>query len=244
MITASALRRNCGFPRVLDNLPPRTAKERENRAKRDAAAVLGTAFHAAVEAWKLTGELPQPADDEVRGWLDMLAATGWRPWAFSLLEVAMGLRADGTGVMCDEPEPHVYVARDGSEIVTAGRADVVTPEVYSGLVFVIRDWKTGRYHVDPPERNLQLASSGLAACSIGRADGFRREVYYAREGALYKEEDPIMVGTPAYARVLDEVLTAARLDNEPRPGEHCRDCWDRRMKRCDKAQTTFASETD
>jgi hypothetical protein len=79
MITASALKRDCGYPRVLSKLEPTTAKDRDARARRDAAGEKGTMFHAAIQAWAVPGTVfPEVPDDEVRGWLEMLAMS-WSP---------------------------------------------------------------------------------------------------------------------------------------------------------------------
>jgi hypothetical protein len=246
MITASALKRNCGYPRALSKLPPTTAKERDARARRDAAAEKGTLFHAAVELWSSGGALPQVHDGEVQGWLDLLATT-WRPLPGMVFELAMGLRPDGTGVVCDEPEPHVYVARDGSELLTAGRADVVRglfirhdrveQDGRSSLLIehhlvIVRDWKTGKWSVDPPGRNLQTSALAIAACSIAGADGFMREIHYTRDGHTDADVEPVLAGTPEYAALLEEVRAAALLDDQPRPGPHCEGCWESRMRRC------------
>jgi hypothetical protein len=237
MITASALKRSCGYPRALSKLPPTTAKERDARARRDAAAEKGTLFHAAVELWSSGGALPQVHDGEVQGWLDLLATT-WRPLPGMVFELAMGLRPDGTGVVCDEPEPHVYVARDGSELLTAGRADVVRGlmvPLFDHHLVVVRDWKTGKWSVDPPGRNLQTSALAIAACSIAGADGFMREIHYTRDGHTDADVEPVLVGTPEYAALLGEVRAAALLDDQPRPGPHCEKCFDRR--RCGSYQS-------
>ncbi len=226
------LKRNCGYPRLLGKIAPTTAKERDARARRDAAGEKGTIFHAAVELWSSGGALPQVHDPEVQGWLDLLATT-WAPAPGTLFEVSAGLRWDGTGVLCDEPQPHVYVARDGSRLATAGRADVA----YSAIegdhhIVVIRDWKTGKWPVDAPARNLQTTALALAMCAIVGADGWRREIYYVRDGYLDADEATVMVGSPADGEALAEVLEAAALDDTPRPGPHCDGCWEKRMKRC------------
>jgi len=241
VITASALKRNCGYPRALSRIEPTTAKERDARARRDAAADKGTAFHGAIQAWARPGTVfPEVADDEVRGWLEMLAMH-WAPRPGMLFELAVGLREDGSGVVCDEPEPHVYVARDGSPLLTAGRADVVASSIVGDDVVAfdrghhivtIRDWKTGKWPVDPPARNLQTTALALAACSLVQADGFRREIYYVRDGFTDGDELPVMHGSPEWNDAMIAVLEAAKLDDTPRPGPHCGDCWESRMRRC------------
>lgn len=245
VITASALKRNCGYPRALSRLEPTTAKERDARARRDAAADKGTAFHEAIQRWAVPGTVfPEVADDEVRGWLEMLAMH-WSPKPGMLFELALGLREDGSGVLCDEPEPHVYVARDGSPLLTAGRADVVwaqmlvNAELVLGApahIVVVRDWKTGRWAVDPPARNLQTTALAVAACNLAHADGFVREIYYVRDGHLDADELHVMVGSPEYLAAVADVAGAALLDDTPRPGPHCEGCWEARMRRCAHAQ--------
>lgn len=234
MISASALKRGCGYPRVLSKVEPTTAKDREARARRDAAADKGTMFHAAVELWAAGGQLPQVHDPEVQGWLELLAMT-WEPRPEMLLELAMGLTADGLGVLCREPEPHVYEAIDGSPLITAGRADVVSTEMHrpSGAhVVVIRDWKTGKWPVDPPAMNLQATALALAAAALAGADGYRREIYYVRDGYLDADAEPIYLCSREHDQALAEVREAAALDDTPRPGPQCESCWERRMKRC------------
>ena len=246
MITASALKRNCGYPRALSRLEPTTAKERDARARRDAAADKGTLFHAAIVDWKeqasLHDILVSLPDDEVRGWLEMLAMS-WHPRPGMLFELAVGLREDGSGVLCDEPEPHVYVARDGSPLLTAGRADVVGSSIVAGRHLVtVRDWKTGKWPVDPPAHNLQLTALALAACSLAQADGFRREIYYVRDGFTDGDELPVMHGSPEWADAMTVVVEAALLDDTPRPGAHCSSCWEARMRRCAQAQRPESAE--
>lgn len=243
MITASALRRLCGYPRALSKLEPTTAKDREARARRDAAADKGTQFHEAIQRWAVPGTVfPEVADDEVRGWLEMLAMS-WSPRPGMLFEVALGLREDGSGVLCDEPEPHVYVARDGSPLLTAGRADVVGASIVGGHhIVTIRDWKTGKWPADPPARNLQTTALALAACSLVMADGFRREIYYVRDGFIDADQLPVMHGSPAWNEAMLEVVGAAQLDDTPRPGPHCEGCWESRMRRCAHASRPISAE--
>lgn len=239
MTSASALKRNCGYPRFLDKNapPPRTQRDRDALLRKTAAAEKGTLFHAAIEAWaKNPGPPPEVSDPEVNGHLEMLAMS-WAPTPWMRFELAVGLRANGTGVLCDEPEPHVYTSRDGSEIVTAGRADVVWADSYHGThVAYVRDWKTGRWSVTPATRNLQTSALALAVCSLAGAEGFVREIYYTRDGYLDADEAPVMVGSPEYAQALADVLAAAAMDDSPRPGDHCGECWESRTKRCTKAQ--------
>jgi hypothetical protein len=153
-----------------------------------------------------------------------------------LFEFAVGLTTNGMGVECDEPEPHVYVAKDGSPLLTAGRADVVWSSIVGTKhIVTVRDWKTGKWPVDPPARNLQLTALAMATLLMAGADGYRREIYYVRDGFTDADEAPVMLGTEAWARAADDVCAAARLDDMPRPGPHCYGCWEKRMRRCSHA---------
>lgn len=243
MNTASALKRNCGYPRVLGEAEPTTARDRASRARRDAAGDKGDAFHHAVDAWAAGADLSEVQrvlpDDEVRGWLELLSVSGWTPRQGMMFEVPAGIRWDGTGVLCTETAPHVYAARDGSDLATAGRADVVHSVIEDGHhLVIVRDWKTGKWPVDPPSRNLQTSALAHALCSIAGADGFRRELYYVRDGYLDADDAPVLVGSDEFRRSLVDVFEAAALDDAPRPGPHCEGCWEKRMKRCAHAAVT------
>lgn len=120
MTSASALNLHCGYPRQLNRTVTKSARSQ-------AACDKGTAFHSAVELWAKTGDLAAVCagllDDEVRGWLELLAMT-WAPQEGMYLEEAWGLSPDGGHVEVVEPEPHQYQAADGSPLLTAGRADL------------------------------------------------------------------------------------------------------------------------
>lgn len=237
MITASALRLYCGYPRALEKVAPTTAKERDAAARKQAGADKGTMFHEAIQAWQNLGELQMVADLEVWGWLQTLAMS-WYPAPHMLLELPLGLRPDMTGVRCSEPMPHEYVAVDDSELLTAGRADAVWTERSPGGLHIVhvRDWKTGRWPVAPVADNPQATMLALAACSVADADGFVREIYYARDGHCDADAEPVLRGSYDFSRCELMVRVAARLDDEPKPGSHCEPCWERRMKRCQYAQ--------
>jgi len=239
IVSASALRRNCGYPRALN-------RERKPTADQQAAMDRGTVFHQAIETWARTRELPVVPDLEMQGWLDLLAAD-WHPPLDGEYEVAWGLRAelsDGVPpayVEVDEPEPHVYVPRRfvvpagqtaqqamGAALLTAGRADVAW---WSGDGLVVADWKTGRYPATPAPQNLQVNAAGIALALKRGASSYVPMIYYARDG--YWDHGPrVVFGTPAFERIWGEIRSAALLDERPRPGEWCADCWDRRTKRC------------
>jgi len=241
MTSASALRANCGYPRTLSKLHPPSANSQ-------AAMDKGTLFHSSVELWAKGGAIPDVNDDEVRGWLELLAMT-WAPSLGMEFELALGLGVGGGYVPVIEPDPHVYRAAAGvgqgnGRLLTAGRADVVWRRVVIEpapmLVAHIRDWKTGKYPAPPVGSNLQLTALALAAASAFGANAFVREIYYARDGFLDADPEPIMLDSPEAAEAWEMVEAAAKLDEAPRPGPWCEPCWERRMKRCKFAEQVAA----
>lgn len=222
MISASSLVRHCRYEKVLKSgreVPP------DQQAKIDA----GTRFHAAVEAWIRDGALPELENDpEVQGWLDLLAS-GWIPPVNTECEIAWGLDLAGAYVDVDEPEPHVYVARDGRELLTAGRADVAFD--WRGVLYVV-DWKTGKWAVTPAASNLQVHAAGIALAQRAGATSYRPAIYYVRDGH-FDGGDEVPLNSPAHVAMLAEVREAAFLDDEPHPGDWCGRCWVKRQ--CPKA---------
>ena len=227
VVSASALTMPCGYVRALRKLRQPTPDQQR-------ATDRGTLFHQAVEEWARTRELPVLPDLEMQGWLDLLAAD-WSPPVDGEYEVAWGLRAelsDGVPpvyVEVTEPEPHVYVARDGLPLLTAGRADVDWWAV-EGLV--IADWKTGKWPAAPAETNLQVNAAGVALALKRGASSYRPGVYYARDG-FWDWGPRVVFGTPAFERIWGEIRAAALLDESPQPGPHCGACWER--KSCNHA---------
>lgn len=247
MISASSLMRNCGYPRELMRIHP----------KSDAlvkGAALGTLFHEAIPAWAESQEVPATADEEVNGWLDLLAATWWPP-AGALFEAAFGVTTSGRYSEVQETSPHVYTAGgDPRNLLTAGRMDLAYVEAHvfqpspfvviegdvsdpipeGELVTVIRDWKTGKWPTTEASRNLQLAAAGFAMAEKWRTKWMRLEVYYVRDGVC--DSAVLNLDSPEAAALWAELDAAARLDDKPNPGEHCGDCWERRKKRCQFAE--------
>jgi hypothetical protein len=221
MISASALAPNCGYAKVLSNLRPRPPSTVE-------AADRGTAFHAAVEKWIKSGEMPTVDDLEIQGWLDLLASQ-FTPPPGAEVEIAWGLRKDNGGYAeVDEPEPHKYVARNGCELLTAGRADLAW--MRRDCVYVV-DWKTGRWPATAAIGNLQVNAAGLALARGYGAISYVPGIYYVRDGA-WDWGDP--VSGKLETEMLAAVREAALLPPEPRPGSWCARCWER--KQCKAAQ--------
>jgi hypothetical protein len=196
----------------------------------------GTAFHAAIELWAASGEVPALGDLEMQGWVDLLAAE-WAPPSTGQYEVAWGLAADewmGKGdpvnVEVDEPAPHVYVARNGGALLTAGRADAVWLDGDYETVRAV-DWKTGKWPTTPAVDNLQVNAAGIALALEWGLESYVPGIYYARDG-FWDWGPRVTFGTPEFAKIWGEIREAALLDETPRPGPHCSDCWEARTKRC------------
>lgn len=223
MWTASRLSRLCAHHHQLAELNPRPT--------RDAAAAKGKAFHAALEDWLTTGRIPVMADNDVTAWLLTMAENGWA-WPDGVeLEKAWGLSHWATFVAVEEKPPgsHTYVALDGEPLMTAGRADALW---MTGDVLVVVDWKTGRTAAPPAHVNLQVNAAGLAMAQRWKARAYVPGIYYAREGR-WDMGDEVEYGTDDWYAMKLNVETAAELDDQPHPGPHCSDCWER--KNCSEA---------
>ena len=209
--SASSLKAHCAHVNVLSRL-------RKPSESSQLAMDKGTKFHAAVESWIKTGEVPQIDDDEVRGWFDLLVSQ-WTPPPGCMVEVAWGLTPEMRYCEVEEPEPHKYVRKDGGELLTAGRADLVS--ISRGVV-IVADWKTGRWPVTPANKNLQLAAAGIAFCGMYGAVCFDPAIYYAQNGE-WDQGYTIIVSD-----VEKDVRAAALLDGSPVVGDHCGNCWERK----------------
>lgn len=231
MRSASSLRRQCAYPEVLARIKPRSERQQ-------AAMDLGTQFHKAVELWATSGDLWQGiqacGSDEVRGWLELMAAT-WKPPRMALYEFPLGLSPDGgyEAVVEDPIDSHIYVSTNGAPLLTAGRADVVwcDEDAWKQRVVTIVDMKTGRYAVEQASTNLQLSALGLAAAGMYGAVSMTLGIYYARDGR-FDWSDEIWMDSEEAAERWADVEKAALLDDQPRPGVHCEPCWERRLGRC------------
>jgi hypothetical protein len=236
MRTFSQLRAHCAYPLTLEALGPR-------KYARDIAARKGSDLHARVDGWVRTGELDLVgAVDEVRAWAETMAR-GWSPPPGCRSEWALGLTRDALrGVEVDEPEPHVYRARNGDDwvavasngiittapggLVTAGRCDLAW--VVPGVVDVLHvaDIKTGRTYLGPPARIPQLAACALAARWVLRAPfPLRVGVYYARLGVWDWET------VETETDLVEVVRAAVDLPDAPRVGGWCLGCYN--AKECE-----------
>jgi len=217
--SASALKRHCAYPNLLKTEPTADQQRAMDR---------GTEFHAAIERWKAKEQIPVLADLEIQGWIDVLAQQ-WDPLG-KRLEVAWGLGMDGSHIMVAEPRPHVYEPMSGgAPLLTAGRADAVWIDAGDTLWCV--DWKTGVWPVENAATNLQANSAGIALARRWNAARYVPGIYYARDG-IFEWGDPIDLGSDAAAEAFAAVKHAAELPPEPRPGDHCATCWEKRKNRC------------
>lgn len=223
MWSASALKRHCAYPNVLGLTKVRKPSSQLAMDK-------GTLFHSAVELWVKTGKLPLLEDLEIQGWIDLLSMQ-WQPPTSTLVEIAWGLSPTGFHVHVEEPEPHVYRAMDGRQLLTAGRADVLWRE---GDVLRVVDWKTGSWPVAPARENLQALAGAMALAMRFEVPSYQPGIYYARDGA-WDWGDVVEFQTAEAGVDFAAVQDAAQLDDKPHPGDWCAGCWDK--KTCPVAAT-------
>lgn len=191
----------------------------------------GRRFHAAVEEWIKTGTVPVFDDADVSSWFRSLTDQ-WTPPPWIKTEVAWGLRPDGSYVDVEEPEPHVYVAVDGSELLTAGRADLAWWEggLYDGVICT-PDLKAGKWAVEPAITNLQANAAGYALALRYKAFAYQPGIYYAQSGA-FDWGDVVEMGSDQAAEAFYEIRLAAQLPAAPIPGPWCGDCWEFKKSTC------------
>ena len=177
MRTFSALRDKCSYPEILELTRVRYAGQQK-------ALDRGTAFHRAVEQWVKGEQIDMPTDPDVVAWLDRMTST-WTPPPGIRSEFAVGIRPDGSVTdEVDEPEPHVYVARDGSELLTAGRLDLTWD---ADRVAHVVDVKTGVKYLGSPWSIPQITAQAYCIAMLsmcGGADHVKAGVFYARLGVF------------------------------------------------------------
>lgn len=241
MWSASSLVRHCAHVNVLKRVKPKSVSTQQ-------ACDRGTEFHAAVEAWIRTGAVPELADLEMQGWLDLLASQ-WTPPPGTDTEIPWGLDVYGNHVEVNEPEPHVYVAAGGADLLTAGRgdaawlADVIEEDsgyVGSDVVHFL-DWKTGKWPAPPARENLQVNAGGIALARKFGARAWRPGIYYARDG-VFDWGDVVEIGSIAHVEMYADVRASALLPETPIPGDHCGNCWERRN--CASADAAVPDASD
>jgi len=232
MRSASALYHHCSYPVVLSREVPKKSRQL-------AAATKGNAFHQAIAAWGMRGELP--GDGAIRTWVEGVASW-WTPPTGAMFEFPLGLGRSGRYVPVREVEPHVYVATAPAEpLLTAGRADVVWLRVEGDRrIATVLDWKTGKFPSPSPAENLQLTALALAAASMLQADEFERMLVYVQDMRVDADISPVLLDSDAGADAWAMVERAAKMDESPRPGSHCAECWEARLKRCSFAAKAAA----
>lgn len=216
VISASALNPHCGMARVLRMA--RTPNESQARAMKR-----GDAIHA-ILAEMAHGVDPGEGSGNARTALALFEIAGvpHRPGVF--VEMPVGLTVTGRYVAVEETEPHVYAAIEPGQLLTAGRLDVAWVEMRGDLsVAVVRDYKTGRHATTPAIDNVQVGALGLAFADRCGADAI--DIGLAYTWGL-DSTGTIPLDSPEAARIWDRVSTAARMDETPRPGPWCEDCWE------------------
>lgn len=221
MWTASKLSRECAHHHVLSELHPRPT--------RDKAAAKGNQFHAALADWHRAGVAHEQKNGDVNTWLDTMIKHGWDWPQGAEVEIAWGLSKWGTFVPVEEkPEgSHNYVALDGEPLLTAGRADACWPIPDDAEHLIAScDWKTGGT-LAPARVNLQANAAGMALCQRWKSPGYVPLIYYARE-ARWDVGELVRLDSAEWMEMLGDIRDAAALDDQPHPGPHCSDCWERK----------------
>lgn len=227
MRTMSKLRAFCAHPETIDR----------PSARRDAAAGLGTTCHEYIDQWRACLSAGRPwlidgAPEPVRTWLGKLREVfepppGWQT------EVAMGLAdlpyPEFVPVRETAPGSHVYEPEDGATpLLTAGRADMLWPvDGDDGTYVRVCDIKSGQSYLGEPGRIRQVLAQGFAAARRWRTSAFQPGIYYARLGVF--DWGPVIALDGELGRATwDDVVDAAKLPSDPRPGAWCMNCWEKK----------------
>jgi len=204
---------NCGLAASIDD------------KSTNAAALMGTAFHAAVaahyrpdvEAFRearaiAIGQLGGEHEEEV---LDMVSelASIWDPPTSAIFESPIGLTRRGLAVDHGSPEA-----------ITQGTADCVWSEPDEAVVLDFKSGARAAFNVPAPRDNLQLAGYGIAHADRFGKSKMRLGLYLAAEGRWIW--DLVDLDSPAGTALWERVRAAALRDpDEAVVGPHCSDCY-------------------
>lgn len=233
MLSCSALARDCAYAKTLSKKRPRSAYVEQT-------AVEGTRFGALVQDWIEGRPTPEPdeLDEQYENFRDLKRK--WQPPAGAVCEFAMGLSKEGRYVPVVEIYPHYYVpshnpdsentwlapfylpaAGDQSILATAGRNDVAW---INGNVAIVLDMKRSAMRYPDPETVPQLMALGCMWALANGLEFFQTGLYGLRDGAFVWAQEIQRVSD-----VVPEILAMAALpEDEPRTGDHCQSCYERR----------------
>lgn len=214
MIRISALNEaaNCGLAASIDD------------KSTNAAALMGTAFHAAARAHYRPGPIEREArsiaigqlggehEAEVLEMVERLAAQ-WEPPATAAFEVPVGLSRSGVAVEHGSPE-----------VMTQGTLDCGWAEPDVAVVLDFKSGARAEYNVPIPRDNLQHAGYGIAWADRTGKSKMRLGTYLAVEGKWLW--DLVDLDSPDGTTLWERVRAAALRDpDEAVVGPHCSDCW-------------------
>lgn len=231
MRSCSALTRHCAYQTTLNKRRPKSPYAEQTAAE-------GSRFGALVQAWVEGRPEPEPEalDEQYEAFLDLKRQ--WTPPPGAACEVALGLGKDGSYVPVVEIKPHYYAPADDGHphgplpyllpaagprdiLATAGRNDVAW---INGDVAVVLDMKRSAFKYTDPETVPQLMALGCMWALANGLEFFQTGLYGLRDGTFQWAREIQRVSD-----ALPEVLEMAALpENEPRPGEHCQACYERR----------------
>jgi hypothetical protein len=179
------------------------------------AAIIGTAFHAAIAGLDAPEPLTKEETDQVAEWVSktthhsMIVGQDWKH------EVPVGL--DSTGCWCEYDSPRA---------ITCGTCDAYCiRESMGSRVIVVLDWKTGR-NPQLDDYQLQLAAYALALAEKHACDYVEMGIFCVQrqcwEHYAGQAADSEFMGD-LWARV----QSAAQKEPVACVGPHCAECYQR-----------------
>lgn len=212
-----------------------------NDKSTNAAALMGTAFHAAVAAhYQPTdatrearaiaiGQLGGEHEAEVLEMVERLSEE-WNPPTSAQFELPVGLSRRG-----------IYVPYGSPEAMTQGTLDCGWSEPDEAVVLDFKSGARAEWNVPIPRANLQLAGYGIAHADHMGKSKMRLGIYLAAEGKWLW--DLVDLDSPEGTVLWERVRAAALRDPEEAvKGPHCSDCWAR--LRCPAHLLPIFSEAD
>lgn len=190
----------------------------------NSAALMGTAFGAAVRAHFRPGDEEQEASanalgqltaderDEVREKIARLIDV-WSPPDSAVFELPIGLSRRGLAVEHGAPDA-----------MTNGHMDCAWAEEDAAVVLDFKAGARAEWNVPIPRDNLQLGGYGVAWADKCGKSRVRLGLYLAEPGKWLW--DTVDLDSPEGTALWERVRTAALRDPEEAViGPHCSDCW-------------------
>lgn len=189
-----------------------------------AAALMGTAFGAAVRAHYrpgdeerelrdiAMGQLGPEHEEEVREKVVRLVDI-WEPPTSAVFERSIGLSRRG-----------IAVEHGAADAMTSGHMDCAWAEEDTAVVLDFKAGARAEWNVPIPRANLQLGGYGFAWADLCGKSRVKLGLYLAEPGKWLW--DTIDIDSPEGTALWERVRAAALRDpEEATMGPHCSDCW-------------------